>query len=673
MRDLLAATLHQQVSRVQPLAHLVFDKTGGNPFFTLEFIRSLHADGLLAFTSPHADGKGGGWQWDLPQIEARSMTDNVVELMVSKVKQLPQQTQSSLQLAACIGNRFDLQTLALVSEKAHQAVATSLSEALQAGLVVPLHDAYKYIAVLDDSEELKLEYRFAHDRVQQAAYVLIEPGKGQAIHWQMGQLLLAQIPMEQQEERIFDIVNHLNKGRSLLETRAEDEGDRRCLIELNLKAGQRAMSSTAYGSALAYLEVGLTLLPKNTWQTDYELTLQLYILAARAAYLHRAFGRMEQYAETVLQQAHTPLDQAKIYKIRSDFYVSQGKLPEAVQTMLLALSLFGLNIPAQPEQRDVERGAQEIQTTLSSLGSTLEIQLERLLDQAEMTDPVMLAAMNILDKCYLAAYYHNAELMFLMLVAGIKCSVQYGLSPATPQLFGTYANHLCGQGDIETGYQIGQFVLKLGKRRDVFASAIARIVINALVRPWQEHIRHTLPDILADYQAFLESGELFCAGAAVQTYCHRSLTVGKNLAELEKEMALYGSILQQLKQVRTLELHQLYWQFVRNLRGQARIPWQLKNELFDLETIRILWLETRNITSLMTLYSFQCRLCYLFQRFPQAAEQATMAEPYLDTQAVGPYTPTFYLYDSLARLAIYCDVSHSGATGNSGKSRRPSS
>ncbi|MCP4996918.1 MAG: serine/threonine protein kinase, partial [Gammaproteobacteria bacterium] len=511
----------------------------------------------------------------------------------------------------------------------------------------------KYIAALDDAAHMKVAYKFAHDRVQQAAYALIEPATRQAVHWQMGQLLLAQIPLEWQGERIFDIVNHLNQGRSLLES----EADRGRLIDLNLMAGRRAMAATAYGSALAYLEVGVALLPEKSWQTDYELTLHLYTLAAEAAHLYGAFDRMEQFSETVLEQAHTPLDQAKIYAISTVFYASQGKLPEAVRTALHALSLLGLNIPIQPEQRDVEHGMQEVQTALVSLGPTLEIQLERLLNQAEMTDPMMLAALNILVKGAGAAYHYNAKLLFLLQVAGIKLTAHYGLGPAIPQIFGYYANHLCGQGDIDTGYQIGQFVLRLGERRDIFASAIARCTIDGLIRPWKEHIRHILPDLLADYHPLLESGQLYRAGVSLQVYCTRSLLVGKSLAELEQETALYGSTLQQLKQVRPLELLRIYWQFVLNLRGQAPIPWQLKGERFDPESMRTRWLETKNTLGLMILHMYQCMLCYLFERFAQAVEQATSAEPYLDAHTVGPYTPTYYLYDSLARLAVYFDVS----------------
>ncbi|MCP4992163.1 MAG: AAA family ATPase, partial [Gammaproteobacteria bacterium] len=650
---LLTVTLHQSWPQVQALANLVFDKTGGNPFFTLEFLKALHGDGLLAFSPSQVDGQGGGWQWDLAHIEARSMTDNVVELMVAKIKQLPPQTQNSLQLAACIGNQFALQTLALVSEQAPQAVAASLSEALQAGLIIPLDDDYKYIAALEDAAQMKVEYKFAHDRVQQAAYALIEPAKRQAVHWQMGQHLLAQLPLEQQEERIFDIVNHLNQGRSLL----EDETDRSRLIDLNLQAGQRATASTAYGSALAYLEMGLALLSENSWQTDYELTLHLYTLATEVAYLHGAFDQMEQFSETVLKQAHTLLDQVKIYDIRIDFYASQGKFTEAVQTTLHALSQLGLSIPAQPKQNDVERGMQEIQIALASLGPTLKIQLERLRNHPKMTDPVMVAALKILEKGLHTAFYHNTNLMFLMQVARVKLTIHYGLGVATPQIFALYANYLCGQGELKTGYQISQFVLKLREYPDIFASANVQFIINGLVRPWQEHIRHILPDLLVGHQTLLKNGDLYRAGVSIQIYCLRSLMVGENLAELEQKMVMYGSTLQQFKQIRSLEYHQVFWQYVLNLRGRAAVPWQLKGELFDPETRRIQWLETKNILGLVALSGYQCSLCYLFQQFPQAAEQATRAAPYVDAHAVGPLTPTLYLYDSLIRLAVYFDVS----------------
>ncbi|MCP3908076.1 MAG: hypothetical protein GY712_08670, partial [Oceanicoccus sp.] len=356
------------------------------------------------------------------------------------------------------------------------------------------------------------EYKFAHDRVQQAAYALIEPAKRQALHWQMGQLLLARVPLKQQEERIFDIVNHLNQGRSLVDC----EADRYRLIDLNLQASRRAIEATAYGSALAYLEVGLALLQENSWQTKYELTLPLYTLATEAAYLHGSFERMEQFSETVLKQARTKWDQAKIYEINTDYHLSQGRLSKAVQTALHAVNLLiDLNIPIHPRQSDVDEAMQDIRTTLASLGPTLEIQLEQLLDHAEMTDPKILAAQNILVKGAGAAFQHNAKLSFLILVAGVKLTVDYGLGPVIPMIFSYYANYLCGQGDVETGYRIGQFVLRLGERRDTFAPAIARCNIDGLVRPWKEHIRHTLASLLADYQPLLESGQTYRACLSV--------------------------------------------------------------------------------------------------------------------------------------------------------------
>ena len=67
-----------------PLADLVYDKTGGNPFFTIQFLTALAEEKLLAF-SPGA----GRWVWDLKRIRAKGYTDNVADLMVGKLARLP--------------------------------------------------------------------------------------------------------------------------------------------------------------------------------------------------------------------------------------------------------------------------------------------------------------------------------------------------------------------------------------------------------------------------------------------------------------------------------------------------------------------------------------------------------------------------------------------------------
>lgn len=183
--QLIADTLSN--AEVKPLAELVLDKTGGNPFFLTEFLKSLHAERCLNF-----DYLSLKLQWSLEQIQAQGITDNVVELMASQVQKVPAETQTVLKLAACIGNQFDLDTLAIVAQKTTRQTAIELAPALREGLILPLSDAYKLVEldVQGLSSHITAEYKFVHDRVQQAVYSLIPSTHKEATHLSIGRLLL---------------------------------------------------------------------------------------------------------------------------------------------------------------------------------------------------------------------------------------------------------------------------------------------------------------------------------------------------------------------------------------------------------------------------------------------------------------------------------------------------
>ena len=185
--------------------------------------------------------------------------------------------------------KFDLQTLALVYQKSAHETAADLSPAMREGLLLPLSDAYKLVSRINADLSLGAEYKFVHDRVQQAVYSLLSEAEKQATHLEVGRQLLAHMPIDTREERIFDLVNQLNQGRELIESQAE----RLQLAKLNLQAGQKAKASAAIQAAFNYLQIGVVLLGENHWHRQYDLTLTLYVEAAQAAYLCGDFEKME--------------------------------------------------------------------------------------------------------------------------------------------------------------------------------------------------------------------------------------------------------------------------------------------------------------------------------------------------------------------------------------------
>ena len=247
---LVADALHSTAETAAPLADLVYDKTGGNPFFTIQFLTALAEEKLLVF-SPGA----GRWVWDLKRIRAKGYTENVVDLMVGKLARLPPETQEALQWLAALGNTADFAVLALILGRSAEAIHAALWEAVRAGLVLRRDEAYAFL----------------HDRVQEAAYSLIPEAARPERHLRIGRILSSSLPPEQVAERIFDIVTQLNRGAALVD--APEERER--IAELDLRAGERAKAAAAYAAALTYLAAGTRLLADDRWERRYELTFAL--------------------------------------------------------------------------------------------------------------------------------------------------------------------------------------------------------------------------------------------------------------------------------------------------------------------------------------------------------------------------------------------------------------
>ncbi|HID99394.1 MAG TPA: serine/threonine-protein kinase PknK, partial [Thiotrichaceae bacterium] len=244
VNTLIAEALTSQLLSTQSLSYLVYQKTQGNAFFTHEFLKALYQQALLVFEIKTQD-----WQWDINKIAALDMTSNVVELMASKIKQLPTQTLEVVKLASCIGNSFDLKTLSIIYQHSQLDTLDDLWQAIEEGLLEALDERYKQRENVEKCEANPL-FKFQHDRVQQAAYSLISDANKSSLHWQMGHLLLDNTP--NRENTLFEIVDHLNLGISL----AQNQSKQYEIAQLNLRAAQKAKAAMAYEPALNYLNAG---------------------------------------------------------------------------------------------------------------------------------------------------------------------------------------------------------------------------------------------------------------------------------------------------------------------------------------------------------------------------------------------------------------------------------
>ena len=473
-----------------PLSELCLKKTGGNPFFLKQFISSLYKDNHIRF-------ENAKWTWDMNDILKANVTDNIIDMLVERVQSLPQKTQNILKLAACIGNTFDLKTLSIISENTPHTFTADLWNALEKELILPLDITYKYA---DASSGIEVQYRFLHDRVQQAVYSMMEETSRNEIHLKIGQLMLKNIPECKMEDKLFDIANHFNFAIELI----SNEEERKTAAELNFAAGKRAKASAAYGSAHNYFIAGIKLLGNDGWQNHYDLMLKLYIEGTEAAYLSLNFDSMNELMEIVLEKATAVLDKVKVYEIKIQACMAQNNLIGAVETAHYALGLLGVKFPRKASTLDFV--LEFLKTQFHLLGKSTE----HLLNMPAMSEPYKLAVMRIIANIISSLHYTNSILAGVGAFRQINLSVRYGNAPATSYSYIIFGSVLAAFFNrFDSAYRYGQLALDLVEK---FNSMEYKSKILCLdwycLKIWKRKFSEAAEPLLEGYKCGLENGDL---------------------------------------------------------------------------------------------------------------------------------------------------------------------
>ncbi|MGK7923913.1 MAG: AAA family ATPase [Spirulina sp.] len=632
LEDALGARVSKDPENLRDLARLIQQKTGGNPFFINEFLQALDDEKLLIF---HPQEKC--WQWDILEIEAREFTDNVVELMVEKLQQLPESSQESLSIAACLGAEFDLKLLTWIEEKSPQDIFEWLKIALDRNFILPLSEL--------DENLLVQSYKFAHDRIQQAAYTLIPEEKRAGKHAAIGRILLERTSETEREEKLFDIVNQLNRGLQSL----GDIEEREKLARLNLKAGCKANDANAYAAAIAYLETGMSLLGVQSWQNYYQLTLRLYQEAAKATYLNAEIERMEALAATIAKEAQTPLDRIALGKIQLDAYTNQGRIAEALAVGLEILASLGIEFPPDASRADFAPALASIRNLIGDRQPADLIHLPR------MQDPIALETSALLIKIAPVTYLAAPALFPLTVFKQIELSITYGNAPASAFSYSTYGMILCGVlGEFSLGYEYGQLALKILSQFDdrQFDAAIL-MVIYRFINHWKTHFKESIEPLQNAFRVGLETGDLSYGGYCNHGYCLRLYLTGRELSEMEREIEHSHQMLEAIGQKNSLNYNRPYWQAALNLQGKSEHPHRLVGKAMDEESLIAYYQNNKNGSGLWGIYVTKTTLCYFFEEFDEALAASLSAQQYLTAATSHPLIPIWCFYNSLARLAVY--------------------
>ncbi len=572
--ELAAETLKRGSDEVGQIADILLKRTEGNPFFVSEFLKNLHRERALTFSRTNKH-----WEWELPRVEAASASESVVDLMIKRIDSLPENSRRAAQVAACIGATFDLRTISIAMRSTPNAAALAMHAAMEAGLVIPLDDAYRFFQAMSDEDASQsardAHFRFLHDRVQQAAYDTLEEKERREIHLAIGKSMMNSSTAQQLEEDLFLVVNHFNLALELV----TDPDERKKIAEFNLRAGKKAKLSTAYDPSSRYLTTGLELLQPDAWDRFPELAYEFHCELADTEILLSRYDHADALVEEVLGRVKEPLRLARAYEARIMALNGRGNLLGALETAKVVLKLLGVNLPKKTGQGDVLKSLIRAKLWVAIRGA------DSVLKARPMESPELRAAMRIMINIISTAYQTEQPLFAVIVMTLTYLSYRYGVTPDSTYALTLYGlAHAGVLGDLAGGIKYGRLGIALLDKLNAreFKCKVG-FVYNSMIHHWAAPVDETFPALKEAAKSGLETGDLEYYGYARFTSLMDMALRGTDLSVLEKDAADLVSITKKLDQAQIDGHSREVAQFIANLRGKAATTGTLTGEYFDEE------------------------------------------------------------------------------------------
>ncbi len=626
LQRLVVDSFYHDSLGAEPLAHLIFEKTGGNPFFTIQFLTELADGGLVTFDAPSSR-----WQWDLERIHIKGYTDNVSDLMVAKLKRLGAQTQASLKQLACLGNKASLQTLALIQDVAEKEAQERLQAAVTTGLL------------LQQGETLT----FLHDRVQEAAYALVADKDRSAVHLQIGRRLLAHTTPQDLNEHLFDIVNQLNQGVALI----SDPDEKAQLAEFNAAAGRKARTSIAYTTARDYF-ANAARLCDEAWDRHYDFLFALYLDWAETEYLVGAFEDAEQLFSELATHAGSDIDRAAVCALRVAVYPIAGRYDEALAVGIEGLALLGETIPMDDKLLNQAIAAESAALKINLRGRDIA----ELVEDAEATDPMVMRVTGLISRMGGPAYIGSTPQVFpLLVLKGVNSALEHGLTKTTcNSLSGFSVLQASVYRDLDAAYEYSRAAIRLCERfDDTGQMGDALYIFGNHVNFWLNPYATDFPILQRGFDACLDSGNLvfanYIAYSIVWQAVERGDTLENNL-EFSRPYADFAFA------SRNSAIHQsiiLEQQFMKCLMGETDGETSFSDDSID-ELACFDKINNASFTCGITYYHIMKMLAaYLMGDTDMAQYHATEAENQLAAVLSQPIEATFYFLHALILIRTY--------------------
>jgi len=642
---LVAATLHCSDERALEVAELVQQRTSGNPFFVSEFLKSMYLKHHFEF-----DVENQCWSWNIDELRNEEITDNVVELMTSRLQELGESPRQVLEMASCIGNSFGLGKLSLVSGRTELELLRLLRQAIEQNLIIPDSQTYRLLRLIDVMQDSGdkigegLSFRFAHDRIQQAAYAMLDEDELQRIHYRLANALLESSGDRMPSAQLFEIVNHFNAASEMVK-----DGDEKLeFVKLNYRAGKQAKMSTAYQAALKYFYTASAHMPDSGWLNQRDLCLRIYFQIAETEYLNRNPEASQKYCDLMELQEPSDLIFARMCAVRMQAFNAQDKLQEGLDVALKGLHRLGVKLPERPNPLQIVKAllATRLQIGFKSLDDLLQLPL--------MENENIIEALRVISIAAAPAYQARPNLFPILIFTMVRLSVKYGNSKISAYAYSLYGVALTGVlGNFKQGYEYGKLGLKVLERNNARAlEPKCGGLYNYFLRHWCEPVSETIQPMVRLAHVAQETGDIEYEAYHYYFFCQAKFVMGENIASVLDEVIPYHNAVINLKQTNQAYVFAILHQVILNLRGTPENPEELSGSAYDEFSMLPHFKEIELVSPIFFTYFYKSVLCYLFGNFKGAKANIDIALPMIEAAMAMTVIPWFYYFESLIHFAL---------------------
>lgn len=656
---MIAETLKADSNAVIVLSEKIWAKTGGNPYFMKEFLKTFHREGAI-----YHDRSNGCWQWNIRAIRKTSITDNVVDLMIRKIYILPPDVVRLLMLAACIGSRFDLKTLCLISHKTVNDTLALLWQALREELIEATRDnevqLIQALAGKNRPETLAsgrsaarippITFSFVHDRVRKAAYGMFSARETMRIHLRIGLLMLVRTPREQLDEYLFEIVGHFNLAKSMI----HDPDEKFMLARLNARAGAKAMRRAAHDTALSCFSAATGLLPDDAWETHHDLSLSIYMGCAQAEYLNNRFSLSESRYRFLLEKVKTETERIDIHHSLVRVLSNQEKYKEASETGIKALRLLGFRVPATPGRKTIRFKAGRLRRKLRAM------RMEDLSALGHTDDERTETMMDILSEITAAAMTHNNLLAVYAGLAMMELTIENGNCRHSPFAYCVFGAILAEtRGEVVPGDHFGRFALSMIEHSDDRKIAcITRLTYAIFINHLVRHAKTGTEMFRSAYEDGIGSGNVIFAARAAMHLLINHMVTGSGVSRIREELERYGGFIRDVRYREMQSVWHLMDRYISALEGDTNAQEALSADGSRDAEFRTETKETDQTSAVLILHCLmETQLFFLAGNYEKAMARSGRIEALISETPGQVFLPEHCFYRALILARTYADAS----------------